>query len=215
MLRSEDLSHNPGCWGCVYVFTFVKMGDLQSLFMYDDFDFHVLFAAFMKTKCGIDDLARLACTCKLSRAWVREQLVQCNNDQISDFLWYMECTGLEDGFAKKKKGPLVAGRLLYIKHYFLNLQIPNGTFYQLVGFFDLNRCNAFGEPAGEWITWWASRKLSDVKADLFGKRFTEKPRRYGYACFPIFDEQIRRVLTPEKFVSEDKELLKKARLDKK
>jgi hypothetical protein len=189
------------------------MGHLESLLMYDDFDFQVLFDTLLKTHYGMDHLARLACACKLSRAWIRHQLVKCNQDQLYTFLAFMRCTGLEEGFAKERRELPPVGQLLYVKHLFYGPQF-DCTFERVVGFADIRALRSFDSDPIEWIARRCATSVEDKKIIIFSRRYTSSPLRYGFACFPIFDEQVRRVLAPEKFVSDDERVLKKARMDR-
>ena len=68
--------------------SFVSCGIL----MHQEFDFNVLFHAFLETHTGIEVLAKLAKTCTLARSWVCMQLAECEPKHIEQLLRYMKTT---------------------------------------------------------------------------------------------------------------------------
>ena len=58
------------------------MGNLASILSEPAFEFGQLFAALLDVGCSVLDLARLALTCRVARAWCRNQLQQCNQEHI-------------------------------------------------------------------------------------------------------------------------------------
>src|ERR1043166_1143488 len=125
----------------------------------------------------------------------------------------MRCTGIEEGFAKEKKELPPCGQILYMKHLFYGSRF-DCTFERIVGFLDISKSRSYGADPVEWITCWSNPLMDKTDVLLFAERYASRPLHFGFACFPIFDEQVRRVLVPEKFVSEDERILKKARLER-
>jgi hypothetical protein len=189
----------------------LEMGTLQTILLHDDFDFEVLFKAIRRTGFGIDALARFACTCKLSRAWIRCQLLKCNVEQLSDFLWHMRITGFEGGCIQKRGNAPNGNQLLWVKHSFFSKTPFDGPSHTYCGFFKVLDEHT---GRGKWHRNWTSEDSDDVQLEQFERR-DYRPMLHGFARYPMFDEQVMAILARRKQITtEDKQLMKQARIEK-
>jgi hypothetical protein len=188
------------------------MGTLQSLLLHDEFDFHVLFKAVLDTKWCIGELARLACTCKLARAWVRYQYAQCTYKQLGDFLWNMPSTCTIYGRMVPRK-QIQAGQLVWTKCQYQTRQRLRGEHDLFVGICRIDKILPNAGCHGRWLTRLDTLDLTNEQIGAFKDNF--RPGKTGVALFPMFDEQTLLIIRRENPVdSDDKEYIKKARFSR-
>ena len=188
------------------------MGTLNSILFDDDFDFSVLFTALCKAKFCIGDLARFACSCKLTRAWVRFQLSKCTFEHICKFLWRMRATVGPYGRRVPQKDPS-KGELLWMHYAEPDAHVLHEADDSFTGILVVTG-NEYNKTEGIWYCRQCSGAVDKPRLNpyLFSSSF--QGEKSGYACFPMFDTQILQVIRRTDPVDEeDKQLLKKARLE--
>ena len=193
--------------------SFVSCGIL----MHQEFDFNVLFHAFLETHTGIEVLAKLAKTCTLARTWVCMQLAECEPKHIEQLLRYMKQT--------RRSCVLLSGRFVGTPRSLWNTSIGSLCWVHKMDAKDNHYAYIF-EFAWSRVTKVkrASSKHRKSQAVSTGRMLHfcgQQPalstsnvlEDEEFAQFLMFDHAIKHALRPRPPISEeDQQAVKRARL---